>query len=270
MLVNAPLTLELIDAHPSGRGTARVRYSRQSQLIRWAAFHHRVWSAGPDGSAPAAWTAVATATRVLLGPPRSHCDEPVAGGLGADLHGVRSAWPPSAEMTEAMSQRHRSACGDAQPMTQNHELDLDVTSSASRPPARSAIALTTGGALLLTLALVGVALDILRPLLFVIHLLGVLALFGGLITQIRRPDKVVNRLMRDGAVTAIAAALLLAAAILADGGSLDPVKIAIKVSIGVTVLGLVMRNRRKESIASGLWAFLLLLWVVNVCVALLW
>jgi hypothetical protein len=155
-------------------------------------------------------------------------------------------------------------------MTQNYEHDLDVISSASPPSSRSILTAVTACALVLALAIVGVALDILRPLLFVIHLLGVLALFGGLITQARRPEKVVNRLMRDGAGTAITAALLLVAAILADGGSLNPVKITIKVLIGVTVLGLVMRNRRKESIAFGLWALLLLLWIVNVCVALLW
>jgi hypothetical protein len=76
--------------------------------------------------------------------------------------------------------------------------------------------------------------------------------------------------MRDGAGTAFLAGLLLVGLIESDGGSLDQVKIAVKGVIGLVVLVLVMANLRKERIATGLWALLLLLTVANVCVAVFW
>jgi len=113
-------------------------------------------------------------------------------------------------------------------------------------------------------------MDFLRHLLLVVHLLGFAALFGGLLVQVRTPEKVVNGLMRDGAGTVFVAGLLLVGVIEADGGSVDHAKIAVKGLIGLAILVLVMANLRKERIATGLWALLLALTVANVCVAVLW
>lgn len=113
-------------------------------------------------------------------------------------------------------------------------------------------------------------MDLLRHLLLVLHLLGFAALFGGLLVQARRPEKSVNGLMRDGAGTAFVAGLLLVGVIEADDGSVDHAKIAVKGLIGLAILVLVMANLRKERIATGLWAILLLLTVANVCVAVFW
>src|SRR3954454_25042744 len=111
-------------------------------------------------------------------------------------------------------------------------------------------------------------MEFLRHLLLVLHLLGFAALFGGLLVQARQPEKSVNALMRDGAGTAFVAGLLLVGVIQADGESVDNGKIAVKAIIGLVILVLVMANLRKERIAEGLWALLLLLTVANVCVAI--
>ena len=113
-------------------------------------------------------------------------------------------------------------------------------------------------------------MDFVRHLLLVLHLLGFAALFGGLLVQARRPEKSVNGLMRDGAGTAFVAGLLLVGVIEADDGSVDHAKIAVKGLIGLAILVLVMANLRKERIATGLWAILLLLTVANVSVAVFW
>ena len=113
-------------------------------------------------------------------------------------------------------------------------------------------------------------MELLRHLLLVLHLLGFAALFGGLLVQARAPEKGVNGLMRDGAGTAFVAGLALVGVIEADGGSLDQTKIAVKGVIGLVILVLVMANLRKERIATGLWALLLILTVANVCVAVFW
>ncbi|WP_243056783.1 hypothetical protein [Nocardioides sp. SR21] len=113
-------------------------------------------------------------------------------------------------------------------------------------------------------------MEFLRHLLLVIHLLGFAALFGGLLVQARTPEKSVNALMRDGAGTAFLAGLALVGVIEADDGDVNHTKIAVKGVIALVILVLVMANLRKERIANGLWALLLLLTVANVCVAVFW
>lgn len=113
-------------------------------------------------------------------------------------------------------------------------------------------------------------MEFLRHVLLVVHMLGFGALIGGLLVQARSPEKTVNSLMRDGAGTAFVAGLLLVGVIEADGGTLDNAKIAVKGVIGLVILVLVMANLRKERIANGLWALLLILTVANICVAVFW
>jgi len=113
-------------------------------------------------------------------------------------------------------------------------------------------------------------MEFLRHVLLVIHMLGFAALVGGLLVQARSPEKTVNSLMRDGAGTAFVAGLLLVGVIQADDGDLNNTKIAVKGVIGLVILVLVMANVRKERIATGLWALLLLLTVANMCVAVFW
>lgn len=113
-------------------------------------------------------------------------------------------------------------------------------------------------------------MEFLRHLLLVIHLLGFAALFGGLLVQARTPEKSVNALMRDGSGTAFLAGLALVGVIEADDGDVNHTKIAVKGVIALVILVLVMANLRKERIANGLWALLLLLTVTNVCLAVFW
>src|ERR1700753_3884889 len=113
-------------------------------------------------------------------------------------------------------------------------------------------------------------MDLVRDLLIVVHVAGFAALLLGLLLQLRRPQKVVNGLMRDGAGTAFLTGLLLVAAVESDDGDVDHAKIAVKGLVGLVVLVLVMANLRKERISTGLWALVLLLTVANVAVALLW
>jgi hypothetical protein len=113
-------------------------------------------------------------------------------------------------------------------------------------------------------------MEILRQALLVLHLLGFAALFGGLLVQGRQPEKSVNALMRDGAGTAFVAGLALVGVIEADGGSVDQTKVGVKALLGLVILVLVMANVRKQRIADGLWALLLLLTVANVCIAVFW
>jgi hypothetical protein len=113
-------------------------------------------------------------------------------------------------------------------------------------------------------------MDWIRLVLLTLHLLGFAALFGGLVVQAREPQKVVNAAMRDGAGTAFLAGLLLVGVLEASDVAVDNVKIAVKFAIGLIIVVLVMANMRKPQIPQGLWAGLLVLTVVNVCLAVFW
>jgi heme A synthase len=113
-------------------------------------------------------------------------------------------------------------------------------------------------------------METLRLVLLVLHLLGFAALFGGLIVQVRTPEKVVNAAMRDGVGTAFLAGLLLVGVLEAGDDPVDHTKIAVKFAIGLVILVLVMMNMRKERIPQGLWAGILLLAIANVGVAVFW
>lgn len=113
-------------------------------------------------------------------------------------------------------------------------------------------------------------MEALRLILLIVHLLGFAALFGGLLAQAGQPTKAVNAAMRDGSGTAFVAGLLLVGVLEAGDGDVDHAKVAVKLLIGLVILGLVMANVRKERIATNLWWLLLLLTVVNVAVAVLW
>lgn len=113
-------------------------------------------------------------------------------------------------------------------------------------------------------------METVRLVLLVLHLLGFAALFGGLVVQLGQGEKRVNAAMRDGAGTAFVAGLLLVGVLEAGDTSVDHTKIAVKLVIGLVVLGLVMANVRKPTIPAGLFYGLLVLTVANVCVAVLW
>lgn len=113
-------------------------------------------------------------------------------------------------------------------------------------------------------------MEIVRHILLVIHLLGFAALFGGLLVQIKTPDKVANGLMRDGSGTAFLAGLLLVGVLEMGDGPVDHAKLGVKLVIGLVILGLVMSQLRKPKISDGLYWAIFGLTIINVCVAVFW
>lgn len=113
-------------------------------------------------------------------------------------------------------------------------------------------------------------METLRLIVLVLHILGFAALIGGLLAQAGSPYKKVNAAMRDGAGTAFVTGLVLVGVLEGGDADVNHAKVAVKALIGLVVLVLVMANLRKDRIPQGLWAGLLVLSVVNVCVAVLW
>ena len=113
-------------------------------------------------------------------------------------------------------------------------------------------------------------METLTHVLVLLHLLGWAALFGATLVQVREPVKRVNAVMRDGVGTAFVVGLLLVGVLEAGEGSPDHVKIAVKFTIGLVLLVLVMANLRKERIPAGVYFGILGLTIANVAVAVLW
>src|SRR5918993_1502308 len=113
-------------------------------------------------------------------------------------------------------------------------------------------------------------MDIAHVVLLVIHIAGIVALLAGILVQVRRPEKRVNGLMRDGVGSAFLAGLFLVGVLEAGDDPVDHTKIAVKFAIGLVVLVLVLANIRKERIPDGLSWGLLVLTLANVGIALVW
>ena len=113
-------------------------------------------------------------------------------------------------------------------------------------------------------------MEIARHVLLILHILGFAALIGGLLAQVKAPVKQITGPVRDGAGTAFLAGLLLVGILEAGDGTVDHAKVAVKFTIGLIVLVLVMANLRKPRIPEGLFYGVLTLSVVNVGVAVLW
>ncbi len=113
-------------------------------------------------------------------------------------------------------------------------------------------------------------MDTLRLILLFVHVLGFAALIGGALAQAGPGPKRVNAAMRDGAGTAFVAGLALVGVLEAGDADVDHAKIAVKLVVGLAVLGLVMANVRKEQVSQALWAGVLGLSVLNVAVAVFW
>jgi len=113
-------------------------------------------------------------------------------------------------------------------------------------------------------------METLRLILLFVHILGFAALLGGLLVQLRDSEHSVNTLMRDGAGTAFLAGLALVGVLEAGDTPPDHTKIAVKFTIGLVILVLVMANTRKPRIPNGLYYGLLLLTLANIAVAVFW
>jgi hypothetical protein len=113
-------------------------------------------------------------------------------------------------------------------------------------------------------------------LLVILHFLGLAALIGGFLVQIRTTPRVINNLMFHGALTQLVTGVLLVG-LRYPIHSADPTawlpdnaKVGVKLVILLVILGLILANRKKESISNGVWGLIGALSIANVVIAVLW
>ncbi|MCM2412247.1 MULTISPECIES: hypothetical protein [unclassified Streptomyces] len=106
-----------------------------------------------------------------------------------------------------------------------------------------------------------------------LHIIGIAALLGGFLTQLKAMGAGTARFvpgMLHGALTMLVTGVALVGLDQADDHPVNNVKIGIKLLILVVVLALVYVKRDEEKVDKGLFAAVGALTIVNIFIATLW
>lgn len=118
-------------------------------------------------------------------------------------------------------------------------------------------------------------MDIVRDVALVLHFIGLAALIGGFMVQMKAPTKRIDAAMLHGAITQLVTGVVLVGLVeatapdSADLGSFHA-KIGTKLIVLLVIGVLVLRNRAKESVSTGVWGAIGGLTVLNVIIAVAW
>ena len=114
-------------------------------------------------------------------------------------------------------------------------------------------------------------MDYLYEAIVVLHFLGLASLLGGFLVQMSTSPKVVNSAMVHGALTQLVTGLALVglAETLVEDEEVNHMKVGLKLLILLVITGLVLANRKKDSISTGVWAAIGGLTIANVAIAVL-
>jgi uncharacterized membrane protein HdeD (DUF308 family) len=116
-------------------------------------------------------------------------------------------------------------------------------------------------------------MDVLINVFVALHIIGIAALLGGFLTQMKAMGEGTARFgpaMLHGALTMLITGVALVGLNQADDQTVNNVKIAVKLAILVVVLGLVYVKRDEESVDKAAFGAVGGLTMANVFIATLW
>ena|SRR3990170_417077 len=113
-------------------------------------------------------------------------------------------------------------------------------------------------------------MEIVTDLLVFIHMLGMGALFGGALVQVKAAERVVNNAMLHGVLTQVVSGLLIVGILESGPDPVNHTKIGVKFALAVIIAVLAVVNRKKPVIPNGLYFGLIGLTVVTIGVAVFW
>ena len=99
-----------------------------------------------------------------------------------------------------------------------------------------------------------------------VHLLGMAALVGGSLAQVREKSKSVTPLMRDGALTQLATGIILVGLVKANSEAINNTVVGLKTTLIIAILVLLWLGRKQLS--NAYYFAIIALSIINVGLAL--
>ncbi|MGW5045043.1 hypothetical protein [Streptomyces griseoluteus] len=106
-----------------------------------------------------------------------------------------------------------------------------------------------------------------------LHIIGIAALLGGFLTQMKAMGRGTARFvpaMLHGAITMLVTGVVLVGLNEADGHHVNNIKISIKLALLIVILGLVYVKRDEETVDKGMFGLVGALTTANIFIAVLW
>ncbi|MFF0744391.1 hypothetical protein ACFYVL_28725 [Streptomyces sp. NPDC004111] len=116
-------------------------------------------------------------------------------------------------------------------------------------------------------------MDVLTHVFVGLHIIGIAALLGGFLTQMKAMGAGTARFtpaMLHGALTMLVTGMILVGIHQAQDHSVNNIKIGVKLAVLVVILGLVYVKRDEEKVEKGLFGAVGGLTVANIFIAVLW
>ncbi|MEV7201156.1 hypothetical protein [Streptomyces griseoluteus] len=106
-----------------------------------------------------------------------------------------------------------------------------------------------------------------------LHIIGIAALLGGFLTQMKAMGRGTARFvpaMLHGAITMLVTGVVLVGLNEADGHHVNNIKIGVKLALLIVILGLVYVKRDEETVDKGMFGLVGALTTANIFIAVLW
>ncbi|WP_324789084.1 hypothetical protein [Streptomyces sp. H51] len=116
-------------------------------------------------------------------------------------------------------------------------------------------------------------MDVLIHFFLGLHIIGIAALLGGFLTQMKAMGQGAARFvpaMLHGALTMLITGVALVGIHQAQGHEVNNIKIGVKLAVLVVILGLVYVKRDEEKVDKGLFGLVGGLTMTNIFIAVLW
>ena len=114
-------------------------------------------------------------------------------------------------------------------------------------------------------------MEVVKGLLLILHFIGLSAIIGGVLVQLRAETRRIDAFVLHGAWTQLLTGVALVGVVEAmDDYEVDNVKIAVKLLVLLAILGIAFAFRKRPSVPTWAWAGIGGLTVANVAIAVLW